>query len=78
MYYRNRNTQKRLKKLHNQIGKSYFYGVYYNTQKKRYKRIYLGDKYYRKRCNKRLRMKLKNNYDLIIQNNDYRRLTEYW
>ena len=78
MYYRKHEDNRRNKKLYDGPGHAYRVGVYFNEKEGRYKRYYLGSKFWKRHCNKKLRQIAKNVDCSLSKGNDYRKLTEYW
>jgi len=72
MYYRNRETQRRLKKI--AMGSNYIAGAYFDDKKGRYIRYSCNNARTRQLYNKRTRAYLKRNLDLKLSNGAYKHL----
>lgn len=80
-YQRNKETQRRLKKLYDNTKNKYcLSSASYNEDKGYYYRYYCTTsykKYLKKLANKKVRRYLKNT-DILISNCEYKKLSDYW
>lgn len=77
-YLRNRETQRRLKKLDEGPGKSYFCGVYFDETSGRYKRYYLNDREFKKVAHKKVRRLFNKYLDNTSSKSTYKKIFDYW
>ncbi len=77
MYYRNRETQKRLKKLYHRTHSHYGAGAYFDDRAGIYKRYSCQKRYWKRIAKRKARHNLKKD-EYSLKGSSYKRTYDYW